>query len=238
MTNPNPGPLPQPRLRPNRAPSSPALGGAGGPPFWDEPLARPMRRAFYGRRRVAADAPLAVTPTERARIERNIATLIDLLDSIDAPEQDMEDGDSDCCPAGDDDPASSRPMSGGDAPTDPADDEGSLGWAAGGQVGTGDTPLFYDLEGDNNPDAEDDDPGEDNGDKEPSLGWTLEGENGDAADDDRELDTIDDEAETDQGLTDDEPDFPHREFLRKQMAMAGHQPGDVVPVRHVGRAGA
>ena len=49
MQHPNTGPLAHPR--PHRAPPSPALEGAGGPPFWDAALNRRQRRAFYGRPR-------------------------------------------------------------------------------------------------------------------------------------------------------------------------------------------
>ena len=38
--------------------------------------------------------------------------LIDRLDALDAPGMDLEPDDDDCCPAGDDDPASSRPCQG------------------------------------------------------------------------------------------------------------------------------
>ena len=38
--------------------------------------------------------------------------LIDRLDALDAPGMDLEPDNDDCCPAGDDDPASSRPCQG------------------------------------------------------------------------------------------------------------------------------
>ena len=76
MTNPNPGPLAQPRLRPNRAPSSPAPGGAGGPP--DQPIKgtiRPTAAHFFGGEVIPGSyaAPLSGTCLEPVMFDGDMA---------------------------------------------------------------------------------------------------------------------------------------------------------------------
>ena len=54
-----------------------------------------------------------VTAAQRARIERDVDLLLELLDTLDGdPDLDGGYGDEDCCEAGDDDPASRRPSHG------------------------------------------------------------------------------------------------------------------------------
>ncbi len=70
-----------------------------------------------------------VTPALRARIERDIELLIELLDVLEG-DTDQEADHEGCCEAGDDDPASSQPSvapGGCWGPGDPADAEPSDG---------------------------------------------------------------------------------------------------------------
>ena len=76
-----------------------------------------MSGAVPSPRRIAA--ALAVLAALPAPILADLtARLIDRLDALDGDADAEPDADNDCCPAGDDDPASSRPCVG-----DPADDE-------------------------------------------------------------------------------------------------------------------
>ena len=70
MNHPHTGQGAPPRLRPTRAPSRPALGGAG----------RGERR-----RTVAADWPQPITAADRARIANDVDLLIAFLVAIATP---------------------------------------------------------------------------------------------------------------------------------------------------------
>ena len=104
MTNPNAGPLAQPRLRPNRAPSSPALGGAGGR---RTPTAPSRDTIIRIRLPGTLDGPFG--RIARVQLEHHVARIIAILDAWDGDVEGEENHEG-CCAAGDDDPADSRPF--------------------------------------------------------------------------------------------------------------------------------
>ena len=136
-----PHPAPIARRRAARPPgsvldrrlTSPDL--ASGAPFWDDKPPKRRPRVSQGLPRiVAADLPQPITPAMRAQIEAEVEILMSLLDAIDAPEQDMEEDNEDCCQAEEwplPNVASSR-ESDDDEEDDPGEDNGdeepSLGW--------------------------------------------------------------------------------------------------------------
>ncbi len=82
---------------------------------------------------VAADLPLIITANDRARIASNVDMMLAFLDALEGDcDLDGGQGDDDCCPAGDDDPARSDRSGMGDLgdaedAEDGADAEPSLG---------------------------------------------------------------------------------------------------------------
>ncbi len=75
---------------------------------------------------VAADLPVIITAADRARIASNVDMLLAFLDALDGDcELDGGEGDEDCCPAGDDDPArSDRSGMGGPGDAEDAEKDG------------------------------------------------------------------------------------------------------------------
>ena len=150
MQHPNPGPLAQPRLRPNRAPSSPALGGAGGR---RTPAAAPGDTIVRIRLPATSDGPLG--RIARRQLENHVARIIAILDSWDGDEPDSDGAEDDVL-------------------------DGTLNGAG-----------RWDHEGRGIGSEED---AEDDGNDEPHLGWTPQGDFGcGTANDDCEHDTADSE---------------------------------------------
>ncbi len=114
--------------------------------------------------------PDSTQPTfrQRHRLKATIERLIDLLDRFDAPAADLEDGDEDCCRAGDDriqgDPAANYPHTEGD---DEA--EASLGWTVDGNNAAAFTRQDCDCESDRAEDEPSD--GNDSGGDKLTTAW-------------------------------------------------------------------
>ncbi len=141
-----------------KADRSRSTSSISGDPF-AEPASAPPRVARLIPRVVAADLPTIITAADRARIASNVDMMLAFLDALDGdPDLDGGQGDDDCCPAGDDNPAMRGGMTGwvhgtGDAADaeEGGDAEPSISWPelcqSGEITALGDVDAT-DLEGD------------------------------------------------------------------------------------------